>query len=661
MNKKNPRQTNPKQTQASSAHPKPLPQAGAPRGEAPSGVDRLRFVAGALAAGLGLIAGGLLMLDHLGAATLPGCGVGSGCAAAAKSPWARVLGVPVAALGTAYFLSVLVAWCVERGRIGLMGVWMVRAGAASSLVYVGISLGANIICAYCMTMHGANLLLLIAAEAAWRRGARPEGKQPIILIAAGLASLSLLGALDLRVRHIARDREEAQLAESLGEMMEATRAGSATSSTTPATPTPPTTPSANTPATTTPAGGEGRAATRAAPRALKGRYTSGPERAPVRIVMFTDYQCPDCARIEKELQEIMRTTAGVSVGIKYFPLSSRCNPHMSGTDLHPNACWAARAAETAGMLRGVEGFWQMHTWLFERGGSFTDAELAAGLAGMGYDRRQFESVMQSAETLRRVTDDVAEGYSLGLFFTPMIFINGVELKGWNAPQALTRAVQAVASLSLPAEDASEDVPPDGRSRIIADWREQPVIAVPERLMQRTLGPSDAEVTVVVFGDYQEKNTGEADGFLRVFTSGPRPNVRYSFAHYPVNRECNPSAQRDMHPQACLAARAAVAAEAMGGPEAFWKMHDWLMANQGGVSRDTLPLGAHAAGVDAAMLLEALDEPFVSQAIAEDGRAATALGIRSLPMVIVNGKVVPRWRYDNENLLAAIIMEAAAGE
>jgi protein-disulfide isomerase/uncharacterized membrane protein len=619
----------------------------------------VRFIAGVIFAAVGLVAGLLLMMDHLGAATLPGCGAGSGCAAAAKSPWARVLGVPVAAVGTAYFLCILLAWCVERGRVGLMAAWMVRMGAAASLVYVGISLGANIICAYCMTMHGANLLLLVAVEAAWRTGARPVGKQPIILIAAGLASLSLLGALDLRVRHIARDRDEASLAESMSEMVDAARGQQTTAPTTTPGTIPPTTPSATPPATSGERGAAGEGAARPSPKALEGRYRSGPERAPVRIVMFTDYQCPDCARIEKELQEIMRTVPGVSVGIKYFPLSSRCNPHMSGSDLHPNACWAARAAETAGMLRGTEGFWQMHNWLFHRGGSFTDAELATGLASMGYDPRQFTSIMQSAETLRRVTDDVAEGFSLGLYFTPMIFINGVELKGWNAPRALERAVQAVAALSLPAEDASEDVPPDGRSRIIADWREQPVMNIPSRIMERAIGPVDAEVTVLIFGDYQEKNTGDADGFLRVFTSGPRPNVRYAYAHYPVNRECNPNAQRDMHAQACLAARGAEAAQALGGDEAFWKMHNWLMANQGGVTRDTLSLGAQAAGIDAQMLLEALDEPFVSEAIAADARDATSLGVRSIPMVIVNGKLVPRWRYDNENLLAAIIMEAAA--
>jgi hypothetical protein len=35
----------------------------------------------------------------------------------------------------------------------------------------------------------------------------------------------------------------------------------------------------------------------------------------------------------------------------------------------------------------------------------------------------------------------------------------------------------------------------------------------------------------------------------------------------------------------------------------------------------------------------------------------SLGIKSLPMIFINGKFVPRWRLNNENLLGAMIFEA----
>jgi len=50
---------------------------------------------------------------------------------------------------------------------------------------------------------------------------------------------------------------------------------------------------------------------------------------------------------------------------------------------------------------------------------------------------QFTGPDADDATLQEVKKDIDEAYTLGIYFTPMIFINGVELKGWNAPQALT--------------------------------------------------------------------------------------------------------------------------------------------------------------------------------------------------------------------------------
>ena len=38
---------------------------------------------------------------------------------------------------------------------------------------------------------------------------------------------------------------------------------------------------------------------------LQGRWRLGPEDAPIRLVMFTDPQCPDCKRVHGELETIL--------------------------------------------------------------------------------------------------------------------------------------------------------------------------------------------------------------------------------------------------------------------------------------------------------------------------------------------------------------------
>ena len=378
----------------------------------------------------GLIASIALVLKHFGAVNLPGCGTGGGCEAAGASIYGKLAGIPVSIIGVGHFLAMLTIVALNKARVSTIVVWGMRLAAAASLIYVGIAIGADLICSYCMAIHAANLLLCLCLERGSSRTNAQWLRQVIIGSVAASAAYALLVPLDYRVQAAARQRAEAQLAETTAELTakataNATSAGEPSPKVADKAPAkadqPAETPQAQTPPTPP----------------LVGRYTFGPAVAPVRIVMFTDYQCPDCYKIEQELKALMKSTPGLSVGIRYFPLSSKCNPAMGNSDLHPNACWAARAAETAGMIKGTEGFWTMHHWLFDRKGGFTDAELFKGLTELGHDPVAFQKIMMSEETKKRVTDDVAFGQSLGIYFTPMIFINGIELRGWTAPNALT--------------------------------------------------------------------------------------------------------------------------------------------------------------------------------------------------------------------------------
>ncbi|MEI7656712.1 MAG: DsbA family protein [Phycisphaerae bacterium] len=593
----------------------------------------------------GLVASLALVLKHFGAVTLPGCGAGGGCDAAAKSVWGSALGIPLSIIGAAHFAAMTTIVLLTRARAAKAIAWGMRLAAAGSLVYFGIALGANLICSYCLAVHAANLLLLVALELATTGVHANWIRQAAIGSVAAAATYSVLVPVELVFQARARAQAESQLAASTAEM--ASQAGRQGSQAAPSTADPSATPdpSPNPEAAARPK------------RALEGRFRFGPEVAPVRIVLFTDYQCPDCFKIEGELNALMKSTPNISVGVRYFPLSSGCNPAMGGQDLHPNACWAARAAQTAGMLRGADGFWEMHRWLFSRQGSFTDAELVQGLQSLGYDPKAFQQIMTGEITKAAVAEDVEFGLSLGIYFTPMIFINGVELRGWSAPQALTRAVQATLAANPLAVANAQDAPADARTKYFEDWRSQPQVTMPEGVTRHTLGPDDAKVQVVLVGDYSEKSTGDADGILRLFTGGPKPNIRYNFVQYPVHADCNPSTQLKRNASACLAAKASEAADVLGGPQAFWAVHGHLMAHQDAINLATIREAAGIAGLNADDLMEAMEQPFAAEAIRSDAQMATSMGIRSLPMIFINGRLVPRWKLNNENLLASMIFDA----
>jgi len=97
------------------------------------------------------------------------------------------------------------------------------------------------------------------------------------------------------------------------------------------------------------------------------------------------------------------------------------------------------------------------------------------------------------------------------------------------------------------------------------------------------GPADARHTLVVFSDVQCPACGQFDERLERYivpASRQYGGLKVIFKHYPISTACNPYSKFDLHPQACLGARALEAGLILDGSEGFWKMHDWLVARRG---------------------------------------------------------------------------------
>jgi protein-disulfide isomerase len=98
----------------------------------------------------------------------------------------------------------------------------------------------------------------------------------------------------------------------------------------------------------------------------------------------------------------------------------------------------------------------------------------------------------------------------------------------------------------------------------------------------------------------------------------------------------------MHPNACIAAEAAVCAEAQGR---FWEMHDLLFTNQRRFTRrDVLEL-ADMAGLDRGEFVECLDGPDSLERVRSDSivgfQGVQGVGLESIgtPYFFVNGLLV----------------------
>lgn len=615
---------------------------------------------GVLALVVAVAACAFMVLHHFGAMQMPGCGVGSPCDAAAKSVWGKVpgIGLPTSFVGFAYFFAMLVAWPMTRGRTSPGMRAFILLGALASVGFVGVAIAEKLPCVYCFVTHAANLVFVVVAELS-RRGRDPiKGWQPLLALAVFMISSGTLAAANAGAKESAKKKADAALKESITKMTEGEGKKDETTGQKPEDKTGDGVGvGTNSGAGTETGAGVGAEVKGVEERnPLAGRYRMGPEQAAVRVVMWVGYQCEDCRRLEDEL-EALRADSGLSLSvvIKHFPLNTDCNANAPGRH-HGNACWAARAAEAAGILGGESAFWAMHDWLFKQRGDFSNAQMNAQATAMGFNPRDMAALINSPQTLEPVSRDVEDAMKLGIYQTPFVFINGVELKGWNAAQALTRAVRAVAA-SAPAATGSDSAP-DAAAKFVADWRAMPTVVPPRNFGALGAGAAEADVEVFVWGDYSEPGTAEVDGMFRMFLTPQKPSVRYTFLQFPVDKACNSSIQITKFAMSCRAAKAVKAAEILAGPEGFWKMHERLMMNQNNVTDLLLEGMAMELGIAPKDLFEAMELPDAQQMINTEAAEGMKLGLTSIPFVLVNGKQLTRWKAGYENVIPRIINAAA---
>jgi protein-disulfide isomerase len=142
----------------------------------------------------------------------------------------------------------------------------------------------------------------------------------------------------------------------------------------------------------------------------------GPANAPLVLVVFSDFQCPFCKRVEPTLAELEKHYAGkVRVVWKNFPLP-----------FHNNAEPAAEAA----MAADAQGkFWPMHDRLFDHNSALDRESLENDAAAIGLDLPRFRADLDAGRYKARIEADKQEGSELGVVGTPAVFINGRKIAG----------------------------------------------------------------------------------------------------------------------------------------------------------------------------------------------------------------------------------------
>jgi protein-disulfide isomerase len=150
----------------------------------------------------------------------------------------------------------------------------------------------------------------------------------------------------------------------------------------------------------------------------------GNPQAKVRLVLFSDFECPHCQRAAFAVQTALASEKDrVHLIFKHFPLDMSCNPLLT-QPIHANSCVLAQLGQCA-QKKGK--FWDYHDRVFfklsARELSSTRDKIWEGVRSV-FTREEFDRCLTDPEALANVQSDIQQGNALGVTSTPSVFING---------------------------------------------------------------------------------------------------------------------------------------------------------------------------------------------------------------------------------------------
>jgi protein-disulfide isomerase len=139
-----------------------------------------------------------------------------------------------------------------------------------------------------------------------------------------------------------------------------------------------------------------------------------------------------------------------------------------------------------------------------------------------------------------------------------------------------------------------------------------------------LGPADAPVTLVEYGDYECPHCGMAHPIVASIIRRMGDSLRFVYRHFPLTR---------LHPHA---EHAAEMAEAAGNRGKFWPMHNLLFENQQALDDEDLLAYAARLGIAPEWAASALLSHTFAERVREDFMSGVRSGVNGTPTFFVNG-------------------------
>lgn len=147
----------------------------------------------------------------------------------------------------------------------------------------------------------------------------------------------------------------------------------------------------------------------------------GSDSAKVKLVEFSDLQCPACKAAEPFVKQVIEKNKNNSFQFIYrhFPLTQHIH--------------SKKVANFAEYAASQNKFWEVHDKLFETQDSWSSmsdpTDYFADLGSQfGLNKDKIKEAINNSTYNQKINDDLAEGNSIGVNATPTFYLNGKKLK-----------------------------------------------------------------------------------------------------------------------------------------------------------------------------------------------------------------------------------------
>ncbi|MEZ4241875.1 MAG: thioredoxin domain-containing protein [Myxococcota bacterium] len=354
------------------------------------------------------------------------------CDVVNSSPASMLFGsVPIAVLGMAFFLGVVVAVMAFDGRKTLQAVGLLAlVGCVYSvyLAFAAIQLGAT--CPMCMAIYASNGLLLAAGMIGTRQAGAAlfddvgevAKSTPLAVLVGTFVVVALVGQGVYGSQDRRTDAQKLIDRMAAGEHEQQVAPEPATNANT----------NPNHPA-------PAPAVQKSVAQELGELYVRprgtvvldddepvlGDPKAPYVLVEYACFGCPHCAMAFPHLQELVDAEPEVQVRFRSFPLSNECNPDLPRGG-RPEVCRGAMAARCANQ-QGK--FWEFARSLFTNQRQLGDPLIVNTAEQLGLDYQKFSDCMADPATLQGVMSDAKSGVNLQIMGTPTMLLRGATPDG----------------------------------------------------------------------------------------------------------------------------------------------------------------------------------------------------------------------------------------